>query len=230
MRHLDLEVLEAASAVDSVVAEASVEVVDSVVVTVSVLVEELATKVVVMDLAAAVNHPPTLPLVLVVAAGEISEVVEETLVEAGETTVEALTVVVVVVVVVADLTAEVVATESLCAHEMALRIGTAATTGTVIATETATAVMTAMEETATVTVTVTDTAVVVMLAGMAAERTLDGSDPVKTMATMTPDPGDDTKCSPSCEWMLLSPFSALTCWWVSLIRPARVFLFSRVMG
>lgn len=242
-RHPDLEVSAAASgAVSAVaVAEASVGVVDSVVVTVSVLVEESATKVAEMDSVVVGNHLPMLPLVLVVAAGEISEVVEEisevveeTLEVAGETT-----------VVVADSIVEVAATGSLYAHEMALRTGTAATTGTVIATEIAIAVMTVMEETATGTVTATDMAAEMLVetlaetlaatlaempAEMPAGRTLDGSDPVKTMATMTPDPGDDTKCSPSCEWMLLSPFSALTCWWVSLLWPSRVLLFSRVMG
>lgn len=225
MRHLDLEVSVAASAVDSeVVVEASVEVVGSGVVTVSDLVEESATKAAVMDSVVEANRPPTLLLVPGVAAGEISEAVEETLVVAGETSeVEALTVVVV------DSTVEVAATGSLCAHEMALRTATAATTGIVIATETATAVMTAMEETATGTVIATDM-VAEMLAETAAGRTLDGSDPVKTMATMTLDPGDGTKCSPSCEWMLLSPFSALACRWVSPIWPSRAFLFSRVMG
>lgn len=233
MRHLDLEVSVAASAVDSeVVVEASVGVVGSEVVTVSDLVEESATKAAVMDSVVEANRPPTLHLVPVVAAGEISEAVEETLVVAGETSeVEALTVVVV------DSTVEVAATGSLCAHEMALRTATAATTVIVIATETATAVMTAMEETATGTVIATDMVaempvemVAEMLAETAAGRTLDGSDPVKTMATMTLDPGDGTKCSPSCEWMLLSPFSALACRWVSPIWPSRAFLFSRVMG
>lgn len=249
MRHPDLEDLVVASAADSAAAvEASVEVADSGVVTVSGLVEESAIKAAVMDsvVVAVVNHPPMLPLVPVVAAEEISEAVEETLEVAGETTeVEVLTAVVVVVVVVVDSTVEVAATGSLCAHEMALRTATAATIGTVIATETATAVTTAMEETATEIVTATDTAaemlaemlagmlagmLVEMLVEMPAERTLDGSDPVKTMATMTLDPGDDTKCSPSCEWMLLSLFSALTCWWVSLVWPSRVFLSPMVMG